>query len=78
MVLPELVVVCSQPVNLLLAVSVGGDQPHDGVLQLVVEGVARIVRGVQIVIHGSENAIQSHNMWRGINILTEPLMSVDC
>ena len=62
MVLPELVVVCSQPVNLLLAVSVGGDQPHDGVLQLVVEGVARIVRGVQIVIHGSENAIQSHIM----------------
>ena len=54
MVLPELVVVCSQPVNLLLAVSVGGDQPHDGVLQLVVEGVARIVRGVQIVVHGSE------------------------
>ena len=49
-----------QPVNLPLPVVVGVDQTHDGVLQLVVEGVTRIVGGVQIVVHCSENAGMSH------------------
>ena len=51
MILPELVVVRPQPVNLPLPVVVGVDQTHDGVLQLVVEGVTRIVGGVQVVVH---------------------------
>ena len=54
----QLVVVRSQPVNLLLAVGVCIDQTHDGVLQLVVEGVTRIVGRVQIVIHGSVSEMQ--------------------
>ena len=62
MILSQLVVVRPQAVNLLLAVGVGVDQTHDGVLQLVIEGVARIVGGVQVVVHGSvsENAVMSH------------------
>ena len=62
MILPELVMVRPQPVNLPLPVVVGVDQAHDGVLQLVVEGVTGIVGGVQVVVHGSvsENAVMSH------------------
>ena len=58
MILSQLVVVRPQPVNLLLAVGVGVDQTHDGVLQLVVEGVTRIVSSIQIVIHGAVSEMQ--------------------
>ena len=51
-ILPELVVVRPQPVYLPLAVVVGVDEPHDRVLQLGVEGVAGVVRRVQVVVHG--------------------------
>ena len=46
MILSELIMVRSQSVYLLLPLGVGVDQPHDGVPQLVVEGVAGIVGSV--------------------------------
>ena len=58
MILSQLVVVSPQPVNLLLPVGVGIDQAHDGVLQLAVEGVTRIVGCVQVVVHGSVSEMQ--------------------
>ena len=58
MILSQLVVVRSEPINLLLAVGVGVDQTHDGVLQLVIEGVTRIVSSIQVVIHGSVSEMQ--------------------
>ena len=57
-ILSQLVVVRPQPINLLLTVGVGVDQTHDGVLQLVIEGVTRIVGRVQIVIHGAVSEMQ--------------------
>ena len=51
MILSQLVVVRPQTVDLLLPLGVGVDQPHDGVPQLVVEGVAGIVGGIEIVVH---------------------------
>ena len=46
MILSQLVMVSSQTVYLLLPLGVGVDQPHDGVPQLVVEGVAGIVGSI--------------------------------
>ena len=51
MILSQLVVVRPQTVDLLLPLGVGVDQPHDGIPQLVVEGVAGIVGGIEIVVH---------------------------
>ena len=50
-ILPQLVVVRPQTVDLLLPVGVGVDEPHDGVPQLVVEGVAGIIGGIEVVVH---------------------------
>ena len=51
MILSQLVVVSPQTVDLLLPLGVGVDQPHDGVPQLVVEGVAGIIGGIEVVVH---------------------------
>ena len=50
-ILSQLVVVGPQTVDLLLPLGVGVDQPHDGVPQLVVEGVAGIIGCIEVVVH---------------------------
>ena len=50
-ILPELVVVAPQSVDLRLALAVGTDQALDGVLQLTVERVAGVERGGQVSLH---------------------------
>ena len=50
-ILSQLVVVGPQAVDLLLPLGVGVDQAHDGVPQLVVEGVAGIIGGIEVVVH---------------------------
>ena len=58
-ILSQLVVVSPQTVDLLLPLGVGVDQPHDGVPQLIVEGVTGIVGGIEVVVHPAACKIQT-------------------